>query len=141
MGKLWIYIITILPSLSFAAQQQLPGINVVSSAEIIKLILSLGVVIVLILLATFFIKRSNGLSQRFGQGQLIKVLSVTTLGVREKILLVDIAGKQLVLGVSSHGGINTLHVFDEPVIDSKSSAQPPVFAKYLQGILNRETNK
>jgi flagellar protein FliO/FliZ len=44
----------------------------------------------------------------------LRVLAALPLGPRERLLLVEAAGKQLLLGVTAQQ-VNTLHTFDEPV--------------------------
>ena len=46
--------------------------------------------------------------------QQMKVIAALPLGPRERLLLVDVAGTQLLLGVTAQQ-INQLHLFSEPV--------------------------
>ena len=47
--------------------------------------------------------------------QQMKVIAALPLGPRERLLLVDVAGTQLLLGVTAQQ-INQLHLFSEPVV-------------------------
>lgn len=69
-----------------------------------------------------------------GNGKVMKILAVLPLGTREKIVLVEVGGQQLMLGVTP-GQINTLQVFEQPVIkgmQSDKSVQPAAANTLLQ---------
>ncbi|MGH8466266.1 MAG: flagellar biosynthetic protein FliO [Pseudomonas sp.] len=105
---------------------------------VIEMLLWLGVVIVLILLCAWMYRRTAG--GAFTAHGVIRIRSVTSLGNRERLALVQVGDKQILLGVSP-GRINTLHVFDEDVVGT--NAQPGVpasgsFAARLQGMLKRD---
>jgi flagellar protein FliO/FliZ len=55
-----------------------------------------------------------------GNGKSMKILAVLPLGTKEKIVLVEVGGQQLMLGVTP-GQINTLQVFAEPVVNTSQS--------------------
>jgi flagellar protein FliO/FliZ len=80
----------------------------------------LGVVVALIFALAWMSKRLGGGS--LGQNKFMKIIAVQALGAREKIILVDVAGKQMMLGVTP-GRIATLHVFDEPVFAVPASGE------------------
>lgn len=90
------------------------------------------VVVVLVILASAWLLRRFG-GGMLGGSQTIRILSATSLGGRDRLALVQVGGQQLLLGVSP-GRINTLHVFDEPVVrvdDDRPGGHPP-FSRYLQ---------
>jgi flagellar protein FliO/FliZ len=60
-----------------------------------------------LILACAWLARRFGL-QRFGGGQLVKVVSSTAVGQRERVVVVEVNGQWLVLGVTPQN-INTLH--------------------------------
>ncbi len=83
--------------------------------------------------------------RRFGQGTLMggqhmKVVSSLPLGPREKLLLVDVGGEQLLLGVTP-GRINCLHNFNAPVVPTDVSSDGSDFSQKLKDILGRATVK
>ncbi len=63
----------------------------------------------------------------------IKVLSVTPLGTREKLMLVRAADEYLLLGVTPNG-ISTLHRYEEPIELNESAVASP-FADRMKGLL------
>ena len=68
----------------------------------------LGMVCVLgLILACAWLARRFGL-QRFGGGNVVKVVSSTPVGQRERVMVVEVAGQWLVLGVTPQN-INALH--------------------------------
>ncbi len=66
------------------------------------------------------------LVKRMGQGGFLannqmKVVSSLAVGTRERVLVVDVGGKQILLGITPQN-INSLHVFDEPVIHTEEGS-------------------
>ena len=99
--------------------------------------LTLGVgllaVIAIIFGCAWIVRRMSGMTG--GNTRAIKVVSVMPIGTRERIALVEVGGKQILIGVTP-SAIRTLHVFDEPVV----SAGDPVssdFARKLQGMIGK----
>lgn len=90
------------------------------AAALVQTLAGLGVVIGLILVLAWASRRLSGGS--LGNTQFMKILAVQPLGAREKIILVDVAGRQMMLGVTP-GRIVTLHVFDEPVLQVPDAAE------------------
>lgn len=112
-------------------------------AALIQTVIGLGVVIAVIYALAWLAKRTNVGSM--GRDKGLKVVSVLPLGTREKAVLVDIAGTQMLLGVAP-GRVSTLHVFPEPVVSTsanaprdKSSFETSDFAKKLNDILRQGT--
>src|SRR5690606_8975140 len=69
-------------------------------------------------------------------GQHIRVISLYPLGPRDRLALVEVGGRQLLLGISP-GRITTLHVLEEPVTDD-ARAGGGDFARKLQAMLKRD---
>lgn len=117
------------PASTSAAQSSVMG-------QLAQLGLGLILVVGLIFLMGYLMRRVGPLSPQGGQH--IKLVSSLPMSPRDRLLLVDVGGTQILLGASP-GRINTLHVFDEPVADL-SAAQPVQgdFAQKLQAMLKRE---
>ncbi|TVP88924.1 MAG: flagellar biosynthetic protein FliO [Pseudomonadaceae bacterium] len=108
------------------------------TAQIMQLGLGLMLVVGLIFVLGFLLRRVGPMA---GIGsQQIRVISSLPLGTRDRLLLVDVAGTQMLLGASA-GRINTLHVFDEPVANLDEARQQGDFARKLQALLKREPNE
>jgi len=84
----------------------------VSSAELLHLVTGLGIVLVLILICAWFLKRLNHFS--VNGGPRLKILSGISVGSRERVLLVQAGEAQLVLGVAP-GRVQTLHILNRSV--------------------------
>ncbi|WP_185266957.1 flagellar biosynthetic protein FliO [Halopseudomonas xiamenensis] len=103
--------------------------------QLAQLGLGLIVVVGLIFLLGYLMRRVGPLAPQGGQH--IRVISSYPLGPRDRLALVDVAGQQLLLGISP-GRITTLHVFDEPVAGVEGEAATGDFARKLQAMLKRE---
>jgi flagellar protein FliO/FliZ len=81
----------------------------------------LGMLLVLgLIFLCAWLARRFGL-QRFGGGQVVKVVSSASVGQRERVVVVEVAGTWLVLGVTSNQ-INALHTLPAQVVPSASGA-------------------
>ncbi|SES76226.1 flagellar protein FliO/FliZ [Marinobacter segnicrescens] len=95
--------------------------------------IGLLVVVALIFGCAWLIRRMNGLTGM--NSGAMKVVSVMALGARERIALIDVAGTQILVGITP-SSIRTLHVFDEPVV-VPGQAVSGDFAKKLHGLMGR----
>ena len=75
-------------------------------------VLNVGGSLTMVLLAVVIIAWLYGL--RGSSGQVIQVVASQALGPKERVLIVEVAGQQLVLGVTA-AGMRTLHVLESPV--------------------------
>lgn len=77
--------------------------------------MTLGLLVVLAMIFGFaWLLRRFGRYQGLANGSL-KTLGGLPLGTRERLVLVQVGGKQLLLGVTPHS-IQTLHVLDENIM-------------------------
>ena len=81
--------------------------NPMSFSYVMQILISFLVVIGFILFIAWFMKRTGRLG--YGSGQIIKIKSSISLGMREKILIIEVANENIVVGVAP-GQIRTLHV-------------------------------
>lgn len=107
-----------------------------STSQLASLLGGLMLILVLIFGLSWFVKRfSQG---GFMQNSTIKMLSAMPLGTRERLMLVEVGGKHILLGVTA-ANINTLHVFDEPVVSSeKNNTASSDFSQKLMAILQQK---
>jgi flagellar biosynthetic protein FliO len=61
---------------------------------------TLCIVIGILIAVLFLVKRFLYRDSRFGQGQLIKMLSSYHVGAKQRIALIDVAGEKLVIGIT-----------------------------------------
>lgn len=69
--------------------------------------ISMLIMLLLFFVIVFFLKKST-----IKNNNKIKVISMLSLGVKEKIALIDVDGARFVVGVTSHT-VNKIHHFDE----------------------------
>lgn len=97
--------------------------------------LGLGLVVVLGLIfgCAWLVRRVNGLHGV--NTSAMRIVSVMSVGQRERIVLLEVGGQQILVGVTAHN-VRTLHVFDEPVVSPKSPRDSE-FASRLQSMLQK----
>jgi len=104
---------------------------IINTASVLQVLFSLLIVIAVIYLLAWYLRRhqfSGGLSQK------MTVIAALSVGARERVVLVQLAEKQLLLGVSP-GRVNLLQAYDQPVLDNSDADQQSPFAKLLAGHL------
>lgn len=84
------------------------------------------------------------LVKRFTQGAMsgnshIKILSALPLGTRERVVLIEAGGEQLLVGVTATQ-INTLHVLKNPIVMTEKSDITSEFSKKLMTILQQKNS-
>lgn len=107
-----------------------------SGRHLVSVTLALFGIIALIFAISWFVKRFG--QGGFAQNQHIKILSTMPLGTRERIVLLDAGGQQLLLGITATA-INTLHVFDEPVVLAEREERTSDFNRKLMSILQQKS--
>ncbi|WP_254262526.1 flagellar biosynthetic protein FliO [Marinobacterium weihaiense] len=103
-----------------------------SWGSLVQLGLGLTLVVGLILLLGWLVRRVNGTT---ASGQGMKVLAALPLGQRERAVLVQVGQEQLLLGVAP-GRVSLIKHFDAPVVDSEA-LRGAAFADRLQQALGR----
>ncbi len=139
IGRIFLfYAFTMVYILPSYAEQTTP-LKSSSTSQIANLLGGLALILVLIFGLSWFVKRfSQG---GFMQNPAIKMIAAMPLGTSERIMLVEVGGKQLLLGVTATQ-ISSLHVFDEPVIHSaqkpKNNSESSDFSQKLMAILQQK---
>jgi flagellar protein FliO/FliZ len=103
-----------------------------SASQLANLLGGLGLILVLIYGLSWFMKRFK--HGGFMQNSTIKMLASMSLGARERLMLVDVGGKQILLGITA-SSINSLHVFDSPVIISGAEATSKNTSDFSQKLM------
>ena len=86
-------------------------------------------IVVAILIVGWLYRRAQGMHSR--SGEVIQILATQALGPKERVLLVEIAGNQLVLGMTA-SQIQTLHVLEQPFVPETQPSLPSGFAERLR---------
>lgn len=123
-------------TVSMAGAQSPAPAPVGSAAHLMNVMLGLGAIIALILGLSWFAKRFG--QGNFSGGNVMKVIATLPLGTRERLLLVDVGGKHILLGVTPTA-INALHSFDEPVIVPERQ-EPSEFARKLMSVIQQKNS-
>jgi flagellar protein FliO/FliZ len=97
--------------------------------------------IAFILLLAYLAKRLQGMSRSntggfSGQGKLIKTLATTSIGLKEKISLIQVGDQQLLIGITPQS-IQTLLVLETPIKQEDIEQQSPVFQAIFKKALNK----
>ena len=125
-----------LPLVARAAQDSAKPASMqppVGAADVLGFGASLAIVIAAVLVVGWLYARGHGI--RRGDSSVINILAAQPLGSKERIVLVEVGGKQIVLGMTA-AQVRTLHVFDEPVVEtSPSAASGFAFADRLRAAL------
>ncbi|MGF2685016.1 flagellar biosynthetic protein FliO [Marinobacter sp. DUT-3] len=134
-----VVLIALAPLLALA--EEAPATEEVSRApDTLVTMLSLGggllAVIAIIYGCAWIIRRMNGMTGM--NNQAMKVVSVMALGARERIALIEVGGKQILVGITP-SAIRTLHVFEEPVV-TPGQGSSSEFARRLQGMIGKSWN-
>ena len=108
-----------------------PGIG----SAFVGLVLVLG----LILGMAWLLKRMPG-AGRLRQSDQLRVVSMLSLGTKERVAVIQVGGEQLLVGVSP-GGISRLYLLPEPLQVAPPPALPalPDFAEMLAKRLRKRT--
>lgn len=108
-------------------------------ASIGKVVFVLAAMIALILLLAYWAKRlqgmnSSSLSGFSAQGKLIKTLATVSIGLKEKISLIQVGEQQILVGITPHS-IQTLLVLETNIELKDIEQQTPVFQSILKKAL------
>lgn len=93
-------------------------------------VFALVLVVGLILLLSWLARRMPGLgASGAGANPALRIVGSLALGPRDRLVVVDVGGTQLLLGVGA-GGTRTLHALDEP-LPTPAAKPTPAFAQLL----------
>lgn len=110
------------------------------SGDVIRVIFSLGLVLLIFYIGVILFKKYVGGSVQANTS--MKIVGAMSLTPKDKILIVEAGGSSLLLGVSSNG-ITKLHAFGEGDLKSNEEEldQPNAsFSSHLQKIINKKSS-
>jgi flagellar protein FliO/FliZ len=126
----------LVPGPVLAAGQEAASVSLqppIGSGDILSVGASLVLVVAAIILCGWLYSRSQGLRTR--GGGIINIIATQPLGPKERILLIEVANKQLLVGMTSTQ-VSTLHVFDQPVHRHEADPEQRVnFGERLKAVL------
>jgi len=101
-----------------------------SAGYLAQVVGSLLLVFVCLFGVVYLLKRFNHVGG--GTGSVLRVIGSTSVGQREKVVLLEVGNEQLLIGVAA-GSVRTLHVLEERVTNDKSAGkQTADFAAVLR---------
>ena len=103
--------------------------------QLVQLMLGLLLVVGLIFALAWLLRRVQQIGPRGNQA--IKLVASQALGPRDRLLLVQVGGEQILLGISA-GRIAPLHVLKEPVPLADGAPATPEFAQRLMELLGKD---
>jgi flagellar protein FliO/FliZ len=106
----------------------------VSTSTLVETLFGLLFVLASIALVAWLLRRSTHFTSS-ANGQL-KVLGGLSLGPRERAVLMQVGDKQILVGVTPHQ-VQTLHVLDDPIIETAKTDKSERFSSRLQQILQQ----
>ena len=110
--------------------------SAVSGSPLMQVSGALLGIILLILVAAWVIKRL-GFAPKGGSTRSLKVSASTSLGPRERVVIVDVEDARLVLGVTA-STINVLHTLPPaPVVPEETPSAPADFQAMMKSLLKR----
>jgi len=94
----------------------------IGGGDVVNVVMSLlGVVAAIVALGWLYGRSKLAGS---GSGDAISIVATRPLGPKERLVLVEVADKQLLVGMTAVN-VRTLHVFDEPVVAAGTSSPAP----------------
>ncbi len=118
-----------------AAQAAVPLAGAGMGGQLVQLLLGLLLVIGVIFLLAWLVRRVQQIVPR--GGQVIKVVATQALGPRDRLVLVQVGGEQILLGLTP-GTISALHVMAEPVHFPDAEPASAEFAQRLMELLGKD---
>lgn len=116
-------------TLATDATPTLPTTPGLGGGDILNMGVSMLVVVAAIVLLGWLYSRSRFVGG--GNNDVISIVATRALGPKERLLVVEVADQQLLVGMTSTG-VQTLHVFDTPVVVPSKVDTPVGFANRLR---------
>lgn len=109
-----------------------------SLGNLTEVTLGLLAVLVVIFLVAWLVKRFGSFNTTVGGN--LRVVGGVSVGQRERVLLVQVGDKQMLIGVAP-GRVSMLHVLDEPIALEERTSGQDNFSQRLQAALNQRMKK
>ena len=110
-----------------------------AAPDVWKLFSGMAVILAAVVVILWLLKRLGRMTMTANNQ--IRVLGGVSLGAREKLVLVQVADKQMVLGVAP-GSVRTLYVLEQPIeIEDTSNAFGRLLSDKLKQAVQRDRPK
>lgn len=131
MHYLVVFFLSIISSDIFAGTQ---SSAVLSANEMIKLLSGLLLVLFVILLLSWLVKRFNVVQLSSSKG--FTTIASMTLGSKERMMLIKVGTRYLLVGIGS-SSVTTLHDFGEQLPNGFEGENKPSFPELLKSALRK----
>lgn len=111
------------------AAPTLPATPGVGGGDIVSLGVSMIIIVGAIIVLGWFYSRSRFVGG--GANDVINIVATRALGPKERLMVVEVAEQQLLVGMTA-SGVQTLHVFDSPVVVASKDSESVGFAGRLR---------
>lgn len=112
------------------------GSEAVSADTLLMTLTGSLVLLLLVVLSLIWVWRRSGLMPRPARQAGIHIVSTRSLGGRERLVMVETAGRRLLLGVTA-GQITCLDAEDKPVTAQETAAETVSFPGVMEAIRQR----
>lgn len=109
-----------------------------SSGAILQMLLGLTLIIAILFLGAYLLRKLNG-GRSFGNSGPLRVVGGLMLSTRERIVLVEVGDTWIVVGIVP-GQIKALHTLPKGELPPAKSGEKP-FAQWLKQIAERKNEK
>ncbi|XAE36941.1 flagellar biosynthetic protein FliO [Pseudomonas alkylphenolica] len=131
-----LYMDVALATVQPAAAVVAPSGGANAAGQLTQLVLGLLLVLGLIFLLAWLLRRVQNAAP--GSGQLIEILGSRNLGPRDRLLLIQVGKEQILIG-HTPGSIEALHVLAEPVeVPAGARQATPEFAQRLMELMGKD---
>jgi flagellar protein FliO/FliZ len=125
-GRLLVFLVAVTLAAPVAAEP----VDPLAPGYLLKMVISLLLVLSLMFALVWVVKRFGRLDARAG-GYPMQVLAQMSIGPRERILLVAVGDRQMLVGVSQ-GAIESLGWVDPPLEPRRGDGETPSFGEAFQ---------
>nr|WP_328824587.1 flagellar biosynthetic protein FliO [Pseudomonas arcuscaelestis] len=131
-----LYMDVALATVQPAAAVVAPSGGANAAGQLTQLVLGLLLVLGLIFLLAWLLRRVQNAAP--GSGQVIEILGSRNLGPRDRLLLIQVGKEQILIG-HTPGSIEALHVLAEPVeVPAGARQATPEFAQRLMELMGKD---
>jgi flagellar protein FliO/FliZ len=107
----------------------------VSSGTVLQAVLGLALILGLLFLATYLLRRLNG-GRGFGTNGPLRIVGGLMISTRERIVLLEVGDVWLLVGIGP-GQIRTLHTMPKGQIQASSTVEQP-FGQWLKQMIEQK---
>lgn len=108
--------------------------SVITQSELMRVITGLLVVLLIIVILSWFVKRLHGV--HLGSSKGFESIGSMTLGPKEKIMMVKVGERYLLMGVGS-GSVSLLCDFGDKRPDGFNTENKPSFSQILKSAVRK----